>query len=233
MPLTYNGFIYEWTNNINGKKYIGSHKGNTEDGYIASGKAFMNAYRKYGRENFTRIIIEYVVNISDLKLREEYYLKLNNAKDNRMYYNLSNAPTGGYEHTNWENTRKGWHRWADAMLKKTVYQFDLYGNLVKKFDSLTEAAKSVNAKSPSNIKYVCDGKFKNAHGYVWSYEETIDTSILKRPEDTNCKKKVVTPDGIFESVSAVVKYYNLSSTKLVRDRCLSEKDKWNQWKYVF
>lgn len=36
----YYGFVYEWTNLVNGKKYIGSHAGTENDGYIGSGVAF-------------------------------------------------------------------------------------------------------------------------------------------------------------------------------------------------
>lgn len=233
MNIAYSGFVYEWTNKINGKKYIGSHKGKINDGYVGSGSAFLKAYRKYGKENFVRTIIEYVEHIKDLKTREEYYLRLVDAKTNRLYYNLSNTPTGGYEHNNWESVRSGWNRWADKMLKKPVYQFELNGKFIKRFSSLTEAAHSLGIKSPSNIKYTCDGKFKNAHGYVWSYSKTIDISVLQKPENTRAKKKVFTPDGIFDSVTEVVKYYKFSSTKMVRDRCLSTNEKWKDWYYVF
>jgi len=51
------GFIYKWTNLINGKMYIGSHKGTIDDGYIGSGKYFNHALNKYGIENFTREIL--------------------------------------------------------------------------------------------------------------------------------------------------------------------------------
>ena len=53
------GFIYITTNNVNGKKYIGQKKyyGNHEV-YIGSGVELKNAINKYGKENFTREIIE-------------------------------------------------------------------------------------------------------------------------------------------------------------------------------
>ena len=47
------GYIYETTNLINGKKYIGQHVSETFDkDYYGSGKAFLNALRKNGKENF-------------------------------------------------------------------------------------------------------------------------------------------------------------------------------------
>jgi len=51
-------FVYETTNNINGKKYIGYHKTtNLNDGYLGSGKILHYAIKKYGRGAFSRRIL--------------------------------------------------------------------------------------------------------------------------------------------------------------------------------
>lgn len=225
----YYGFVYEWTNTNNGKKYIGSHKGLDTDSYTGSGTAFLKAYKKYGSSLFERTILEYVVEEADLLKREEYYLKLMNVKNNRQYYNLKDTATGGHC-IDYTNTRIGWHNWAKKNLKKEVFQFSLTGILLNKFDSLSEAAVSVGASSPSNIKYTCDGKFTNAHGYLWSY--TDQPPNVGDPLKTNGKKKVNTPDRIFNSVTEVVNYYKFSSSKQVRDRCLSKNEKWKNWYYI-
>ena len=39
------GFVYKWINNIDGKYYIGSHKGTKTDGYIGSGIVFKQAVK--------------------------------------------------------------------------------------------------------------------------------------------------------------------------------------------
>lgn len=50
--------IYQTTNKINGKIYIGKHQTiNPNDSYLGSGIALRNAIKKYGVENFEKIIL--------------------------------------------------------------------------------------------------------------------------------------------------------------------------------
>lgn len=91
----YAGFIYEWTNKLDGMKYIGSHKGTIDDGYTGSGKRFENAKKKYGIENFERAILEYVEFPTDILLKEQYYLDKFDCAKNKRYYNISPTAGGG------------------------------------------------------------------------------------------------------------------------------------------
>lgn len=65
MSKKYN-FVYKTTNNLNGDYYYGVHStNNLNDGYIGSGKRFLRAVNKYGKENFTREIVQYFSNIKN------------------------------------------------------------------------------------------------------------------------------------------------------------------------
>ena len=85
------GYIYETTNLINGKKYIGKHKSSKFDNkYYGSGIGINNALNKYGKENFKVIILEEVhTNQKDLDLRETYWIEYYNAVKDKNYYNRS------------------------------------------------------------------------------------------------------------------------------------------------
>lgn len=84
------GYIYETTNLINGKKYIGKHKSNRfDENYYGSGIALKRALDKYGKENFKVKILEEVEDISKLSSLETYYIKKFDAVKNKNYYNNS------------------------------------------------------------------------------------------------------------------------------------------------
>ena len=86
------GIVYKWTNKVNGKWYIGSHRGNTKDGYRASGTLVLAAFKKYGIDNFSR---EILYEGEDYRELEEFILSELNAKDNLKSYNLRNTAEGG------------------------------------------------------------------------------------------------------------------------------------------
>jgi hypothetical protein len=55
-------------------------------------------------------------------------------------------------------------------LQKSINQYDLKGNFIKEWSSITEAALSLGKKN-SNICECCKGKKQTAHGYKWSYKK--------------------------------------------------------------
>lgn len=104
----YFGYVYEWTNSVNGKKYIGSHYGSVSDSYTGSGKLFKPAYSK-NPDAFTMVVLEYVT-VDDkkivLKTEQKWLSSINNIRANPMYYNLNNNALGGSSHITAEHIAK-------------------------------------------------------------------------------------------------------------------------------
>lgn len=64
-------YIYQIINNITNELYIGAHStNNIQDGYMGSGNNIKNAIKQYGKENFTKTIIEFFDNRDDMFIRE-------------------------------------------------------------------------------------------------------------------------------------------------------------------
>ena len=80
-----------WINKINGKKYIGLHKGTEDDGYTGSGTVFNRAVKKYGIENFERkILYREFTSKQNLYQKEFDIINELNAVFSLDYYNQSN-----------------------------------------------------------------------------------------------------------------------------------------------
>jgi hypothetical protein len=64
-------YLYEVTNLVNGRTYIGQHiTDDLEDGYLGSGKALKSAIKKYGRDRFKKEILLFARNEKALNVLE-------------------------------------------------------------------------------------------------------------------------------------------------------------------
>ena len=98
-------YIYQTTNNLNSKIYIGVHStDNLKNGYIGSGTHLKRAIKKYGKHNFTKKILEYFPNSFDLYNREREIVN-ESFITNTNTYNMKLGGQGGcYRHS--EETKK-------------------------------------------------------------------------------------------------------------------------------
>lgn len=63
-----------------------------------------------------------------------------------------------------------------AKLRKAVLQFDLNGNVVNEYNSITDAAKAMGSINRRvQIKRCCQGKCKTAYKYKWRYKNDYKT----------------------------------------------------------
>lgn len=97
--------IYKIINLINHKIYIGRHYGKIEDKYSGSGLLLNKAYKKYGKNNFKKELIEINNNLLENKNREKFWIKeLNSFQPNG--YNINEGGDGGDNITNNPNYDK-------------------------------------------------------------------------------------------------------------------------------
>jgi hypothetical protein len=80
-------FVYCWISKSTDRKYIGTHKGTTDDGYIGSGEEFLKAYNEFPQD-FKRTILAYGSQQEMYELETQLLLLLK-AVNSDMYLNLT------------------------------------------------------------------------------------------------------------------------------------------------
>ena len=92
--------IYQITNNINHKIYIGKHKTDRlDDDYFGSGQHLRNAQEKYGLENFTKTILFYCANEEEMNLLEKMVVTPEFCAREDVY-NIMEGGNGGWNYVN-------------------------------------------------------------------------------------------------------------------------------------
>jgi len=173
-----------------GKKYIGQ----SQNIYMRIFKHFTNAndekyshlhlycaIRKYKWNSFRFLLLEKIANLTLLNEREQYWMDFYSSYDKKYGYN--SRPTAetnrGWKHSEESNRKrsivmKGRIPSVEIMelARKSrivsVYQFDKNDNIIKKWNSISEA-ESETGINHGNICWCCKGKRKTAGGYKWKY----------------------------------------------------------------
>lgn len=94
----YYGFIYMTTNHVNNKKYIGQKKYDKDEKwkeYLGSGIILNKAIEKYGKDNFSKEIIEECYSKDELNKKEIYWINYYDAVNSREFYNIASGGDGG------------------------------------------------------------------------------------------------------------------------------------------
>ncbi|WP_426043300.1 hypothetical protein [Bacillus pumilus] len=85
-------------NKKNNMRYVGKcvyTRINSWEKYLGSGVYLKRAIRKYGRDNFYRIIIDEADSEEELREIEEYYIDMFDAVSSKEFYNLKGTSIGG------------------------------------------------------------------------------------------------------------------------------------------
>lgn len=165
--------VYITINLCNGKFYIGVHKTNPKvfDGYIGNGvyrqseangnTPFHKAVRKYGYNNFKRTTIRIFPDTEEGRkaaYKLEKILVSETLLKSKSVYNVVLGGEGSVP--------------VDT---KTVYMFDLKGEYLRSFKSISYAAEYIDPDNIYNtiksIRNVCLGQSKSSHNFYWSYQK--------------------------------------------------------------
>ena len=107
------GYIYETTNLVNGKKYIGkSAHSKFSESYHGSGVYIRKALQKYGDKSFKTVLIEECESLEQLNEREAYWIDYYNAVEDKRYYNAIPGGAGGWYYDRKSHPYSGFTRYS-------------------------------------------------------------------------------------------------------------------------
>lgn len=232
------GYIYETTNLVNGKKYIGQHASDKFDkNYHGSGLVLLKAINKYGKQNFNTIILEECETDSELNDREIYYIDKFNAVQNKNYYNTS---FGG--ESNSRNMRTMYNKELDKVVMVAECHIPYYKTLGYEL-----GMRPHSEKAKENYKNAKKNKIPITDGYVTKYidkSENIPNGWRKgrhkatRPNQKPEKRKWMNKDNksIMVKGDEVQTYldkgYVLGRTKFEYHRDFIKNPVWNKGKKI-
>jgi len=175
--------------------YIGSHKGEVNDGYIGSGIYFKRAYNK----NPTSFKREILYNGYDYLELEEFILKTLDAMNDKKMYNLKNDAVGGWEHiySNIELVNKKNRRISESKKGKV-------------FKHLEYDKNGVN-NPMFNKKHTEESKIKMSNSRLGKCY--FSKKIIERTENK-----------IFDSITDCAKYHNINQSTmsvLIRNKMIN------------
>lgn len=165
----YAGIVYCYTNQSNGKRYVGQTKNpmDRHKTHLCSSKPhsrrcdanvpFHRAIQKYGIDKFLYAVLEVIIADSkpslteSLDIFERQWISYYNTSDDKYGYNILNGGVAG--------ERKGTHRFACP-----VIQYSIDGEKIAEFDCMNEAIQKTGAK---NLACAFNRGKKYANGFVW------------------------------------------------------------------
>lgn len=142
--------IYLTTNLINGKIYVGQHTtDNINDGYLGSGRRLLKAIKKYGKENFTRVVLHVCEGHEELNELERSIV---NKKfvDRLDTYNVAIGGDGGFTHSEASKiliSESSTNMWANRSEEEKL---EIANKISQKLLNISDEIKSQRALATSN-----------------------------------------------------------------------------------
>jgi hypothetical protein len=228
----YNSFIYRWFDRKLNKFYIGSHYGNTNDGYLFGGIDIKKEYKERPND-FEREILAYhlVSEYSEIRKIEKEYLIKYDVENNDMFYNRTNESYGGYHKKSVENrlndidenglnhfqraavkmvkTRKEKDSYKSAKVKEHITKIDRMDDIKIKISETLLGSRWVIKNN--EIKYIKEEEVKEYLKNDWVFGNNIHLDKKWISKDLEQKYvKNIELDKYLENGWKLGRYHNLT-----------------------
>lgn len=221
-------YIYITTNNINGKQYIGQHKGEPDDSYLGSGTTIKKAVAKYGKENFSKKILCYCQTREEANEKEKEIIAFYNAVDSENFYNIQEGGTNGdgwRSYQRWckdhpEEAKKIWKQNGEKLQKwRKEHPEEYYEKCIIPF---VEGSKKYWKEHPEEqkelMKKVNTEKEKWQQTHTEEHQKQVERWRKAGSEANSQRILCVTTGEIFPSQCEAARAYNIQQANI--SKCL-------------
>lgn len=164
--------VYQTTNLVNGKTYIGMHTtSNVDDLYLGSGQLLKTAIQKHGKASFKKEVLFVFDNAEDMAAKETELVN-RSFVDREDTYNL--VP-GGFQGDSWYQSRKGFVYFSELQSQRGKK-----GQEVQKKLWLTSSEWSTRQsklRSEATRKLYADGIFRPPPGTFKGKKHSSETRL--------------------------------------------------------
>ena len=132
------------------------------------------------------------------------YACVNHKNEVRDDNRVENLEWCTIEYNNQYGTRKDKIRKSSG---KRIAQYDLHGNLIKIWNSVSEAMRAFGCNGNSGISRVCRGVAgrKTYKGFVWRY---VDENVLNKKQALDYLETSLSKDELLEVINHLQKIYD-------------------------
>lgn len=217
-------YIYLTTNMINNKQYIGQHYGELDDSYLGSGSLIAQAIKKYGKNNFSKEILQICNDQKDADLWEKYYIQKFQAVEKDCFYNLQEGGSNGDGWRTCHNWMKEHPEEAQQIYQQNIQNLHQWRNnhpeefYQKAILPLIEGNKKWRQEHPEEvqkiIKKLQEGKVRWQQGHPEEHQQQVN-NWRKLGTQANSKKTICLTTGeVFNSQSEAARFYNIPQANI-------------------
>ena len=168
-------YMYKITNLINTKIYIGVHSTtNLDDGYMGSGRGIKAAIKKYGKNNFSKEIIEFFNSYEEMIAKEKEVVNESFISTSNTY----NACIGG-QGGQWKGFTKDTHpivkQWGEKISAIASQDYSTGKRVIWNKGKPNPTAAENGRKSADKLRKISTGRRKMIlpdGSWTWRYPET-------------------------------------------------------------
>ena len=248
--------VYKFTTPSN-KIYIGVTRQNVERRW-RKGRAYKtNSYltyaiNKYGWDNITKEVLFNNLSYDEASQKEKELIKLYKSDQREFGYNIESGGIANNKEVSDETRNKlrniniGKYKGFRHSVAKKVFQYDMQGNFIKTWFSVSDARRATGIKG---IDRCCRSEYTTAGKYIWLYDNNIEDRLkqVHKVHDLHLNsitREVAqyTLDGklikIYPTITEAAKVLNLKLNKnlMTVRRCISASCEGGQssaYKYIW